>query len=76
MAARRLMPAAPPETREADPAAQALTRAKMYIQNDLKAKAVDILKQLIEDYPKSEQAAAALELLEKLAPAEYPPKKK
>jgi len=76
MAARRLMPAAPAETREPAPAAQALARARMYIQNDMKAKAVDILKELIKDYPKSEQAAAALELLEKLAPAEYPPKKK
>jgi S1-C subfamily serine protease len=76
MAARRLMPAAPAETREPAPAAQALARARMYIQNDLKAKAVDILKELIKDYPKSEQAAAARQLLEELAPAEYPPKKK
>jgi len=76
LAARRVMPPVPTDTREPDLAEQALKRARMYIQNNLKAKAVDILKELIADYPKSEQAATALELLEKLAPAEYPPKKK
>jgi S1-C subfamily serine protease len=76
MAAGRLMSPAPDDTREPAPAEQALARAQMYLQNNMRTKAVDILKELIKDYPKSEQAAAALELLETLAPDEYPPKKK
>jgi TolA-binding protein len=42
----------------------------------MKTQAIAILKKLIEDYPKSEEAATARQLLEQLDPAEYPPKKK
>jgi S1-C subfamily serine protease len=76
LAARKLMPSAPADSSEPESAEQALTHARMYIQNNMKTKAIAILKKLIEDYPKSEEAASARELLEQLDPAEYPPKKK
>jgi len=78
MAARKLI--APPsslaDTREPDPAEQALVRARMYMQNNMSSKAIDILKGLLKNFPESKQAVTARQLLEELAPAEYPPKKK
>ena len=76
MAARKLLPPTPAADGESNPAEQMLARARLYIQNNMKTQAVPILKQLIEDYPKSEQADTARELLGKIDPAEYPPKKK
>jgi S1-C subfamily serine protease len=61
---------------EPESAESSLAHAQMYIQNDMKTQAIAILEKLIEDYPKSEEAASARKLLEQLDPAEYPPKKK
>ena len=76
--ARRLMSAPPAQTTPSAPksAESTLAHARVYIQNNMKTQAIAILKELLKDYPESEQAATARQLLEQLDPAEYPPKKK
>ncbi len=70
--ARRLMSALPAQTAPSAPksAEQALAHARVYIQNNMKTQAIAILKELLKDYPESEQAATARQLLEQLDPAE------
>jgi TolA-binding protein len=72
------MSAPPAQTTPSAPksAESTLAHARVYIQNNMKTQAIAILKELLKDYPESEQAASARELLEQLDPAEYPPKKK
>ena len=58
------------------PAETLLAKARMYALNNLKAKAIGLLKQIRKEHPGTDQAEAALELLGKLDPVNYPPKKR
>lgn len=58
----------PPEDKP-DPAERLLAKARMYAQNDMKAKAIPILKEILKSHPDSEQAETAREMLARIDPA-------
>jgi len=71
----RRPPPAPTEAGNSSPAKSLLNKARMYAQNNMKSKAIPILEEILKKHGDSDQAKEARELLQRLDPARYPPKK-